>query len=160
MTGVASLPGGGAVGLLLACLLAAAAVPSSSSGDSTSPWTWRCESGRCLRRSAEEVLDGLQPNTCKLTCCELSALWPRPTGPPRPDDGTVSFLIDNIEFSFATPEAVKPLLVTASEIFLENLRKLQPPTVLRILGNAETFLQHGPYGNHFLQLAMLILKNI
>ena len=28
------------------------------------------------------------------------------------------------------------------------------PTVLRILGNAETFLQHGPYGNHFLQLAI------
>ena len=33
-------------------------------------------------------------------------------------------------------------------------------TVLRILGNAETFLQHGPYGNHFLQLAILILKKI
>ena len=27
--------------------------------------------------------------------------------------------------------------------------------VLRILGNAETFLQHGAYGNHFLQLAIL-----
>ena len=37
-----------------------------------------------------------------------------------------------------------------------HLETSSPPIikVLRILGNAETFLQHGAYGNHFLQLAI------
>ena len=113
-----------AMTLLLACLLTATAAVHGSGGDSPA-WTWRCESSRCVRRSSEDVTDGMQLNTCKLTCGELSAVWPRPTGPATFGDKTVSFLIDNIQFGFVAPDAVKPMLQNASEIFLENLRMLQ-----------------------------------
>ncbi|KAF0299296.1 Chitooligosaccharidolytic beta-N-acetylglucosaminidase [Amphibalanus amphitrite] len=105
--------------LLLCCALAAA-------GAEPSVWTWRCESGSCVRRPAAGVTDGMQLGTCKLTCGELSVVWPRPTGPAAFGSETVPFLIDNIQFQLVAPDPVKPMLQTATEIFLDSLRALQP----------------------------------
>ena len=89
-------------------------------------WTWRCEEGQCVRRAAADVTDGVQLNTCKLTCGELSVVWPRPTGPAAFGSQTVPFLIDNIQFQLEAPESVKPMLEEATEIFLESLRVMKP----------------------------------
>ena len=107
--------------LLLVCCLAAAALAAEPS-----VWTWRCESGRCVRRSAADVTDGMQLNTCKLTCGELSAVWPRPTGPAAFGSSTVPFLLDNVQFQLVAPDPVKPMLQKATDIFLDNLRMMQP----------------------------------
>ncbi|XP_043213547.1 chitooligosaccharidolytic beta-N-acetylglucosaminidase-like [Amphibalanus amphitrite] len=105
--------------LLLCCALAAARAEPSV-------WTWRCESGSCVRRPAAGVTDGMQLGTCKLTCGELSAVWPRPTGPAAFGSETVPFLIDSVQFQLVAPDPVKPMLQTATEIFLDSLRALQP----------------------------------
>ena len=115
-----SLRGGITMRVLLVWSLLVAARAQSA------VWTWRCEAGQCVRRAAADVTDGVQLNTCKLTCGELSVVWPRPTGPAAFGSQTVPFLIDNIQFQLVAPDSVKPMLQQATEIFLESLRAMQP----------------------------------
>ncbi|XP_037080175.1 chitooligosaccharidolytic beta-N-acetylglucosaminidase-like [Pollicipes pollicipes] len=116
--------------LLLLCALVTAvtAVEENRIDDSSdlSPWTWRCESGRCMRRPVDEATDGMQFNSCKLTCGDLSVVWPRPTGPAMFGKKTVPFLLDRVKFTLTAPGPVKPMLQEATEIFLSNLRVLHP----------------------------------
>ncbi|XP_049963384.1 probable beta-hexosaminidase fdl [Schistocerca serialis cubense] len=99
------------------------------------PWTWRCESGRCVR-ALWQGGPQVSLDTCQWTCAAWEApLWPRPTGALRLANSSAALPADlDVRLRLSNPqhEDTRDLLAAATERLARHLQLVRPAWADRV----------------------------
>jgi len=111
--------------LLLVCL---AAVSAQQFYRTSSPFTYVCRTGKCVKVDRQDARQVLSLEKCKLTCGPFGQLWPKPSGKVTIGKNVVSFLPQNVEIKGLTAptEDIKNLLNETTQIFKDTIRYINP----------------------------------
>jgi len=111
--------------ILLLCL---AAVSAQRYYRTSSPFTYVCRAGKCVKVDRQDAQAVLSLERCKLTCGPYGQLWPKPSGKVTIGKEVVSFLPQNVEIKGMTAptEEIKNLLNETTQIFMETIKAINP----------------------------------
>merc|ERR1712002_607738 len=111
--------------ILVLCIAAASAQHYYRT---SSPFTYVCRAGKCVKVDRQDAREVLSLEKCKLTCGPFGQLWPKPTGKVTLGKTVVSFLPQNVEIKGMTAptEDIKNLLNETTHIFMDTIKYINP----------------------------------
>jgi len=112
----------------LIAFLCFAAVSAQQFYRASSPFTYICRAGKCVKVDRQDSREVMGLERCKLTCGPYGQLWPKPSGKVTIGKNVVSFLPHNVEIKGMTAptEEIKNLLNETTQIFKNTIKAIHP----------------------------------